>query len=137
MNNIKDSIEKEIEKRLDVIVTIKIFPEFLKIAKHSVKKNYYDLYKPITYKRKYRLQNNWVLKKNKKDYEIYIDDKTKGEWNGQLYYLPQLVTDGKVARRQNGKITYIPRPFVSDLKTDLDKNQVFQNLLKKYGLTMK
>lgn len=137
MNRLEDLIEKEIEKRLDVIITTKIFPEFLKIAKHSVQKNYYDLYKPIQYKRRFRLKDKWVLKKNGKNYEIYINEDIKGKWANNTYYLPQLILEGKVARKEKDKITYTPRPFISDLKTDLDKNKTFNNLLSKYGLNIR
>lgn len=135
MSSLKDLIEREIEDRLDTIIIKEVFPEFIKIAKHSVKKNYYDLYKPIQYERKYRLQNKWIIKKNKQTYEIYINENIKGKWNRQYYYLPQLVTEGKVIRKVKGKIVYIPRPFILDLKTDLNKNKIFQNLLLKYGIS--
>ena len=76
------------------------------------------------------------MKKNGKNYEIYINENIKGKWQNNFYYLPQLVLEGKVARKEKGKITYIPRPFISDLKTDLDKNKTFNNLLSKYGLNI-
>lgn len=137
MGNLESSINKEIEKRLDNIIENIIFPKFKKIAYHSVKKNYYDLYVPIQYKRKYRLQKEWVLSKKNRNYEIYIREDIIGEWKGKKYYLPQLVIEGKVIRKENGIYTNTPRPFISNLKVDLNKNKVFRDLLKKYGLTMK
>ncbi len=126
----------QIQKKIDNTVENIIFPKFKEILQKSVDLNYYNLYQPIYYKRKYRFKNQWVLKKNNGKYEFYIDESVGFNHKGKNYYLPEVATKGGIKRLVNGQITYTPRPFISQLRNELKTNVIFKNLLKEYGLTM-
>ncbi len=129
-------LEQQIQEKIDRAVENIIFPKFKTIAQKSVDINYYRLYNPIYYKRKYRFKNQWLLNKNNGKYEFYIDEKVGFVHKGKNYYLPEVATKGGIKRLVNGQITYTPRPFISQLRNELKKNKIFQHLLKEYGLRM-
>lgn len=134
MNNLENKLQKELEKRIDEFVKNEIFPEFLKIMDKSVWKNFYELYTPLVYNRKWQFKKkeNWKLEKTNGKYEIFINENITGYWKGKKIYLPKIATEGLINRRVGNKITNTPRPFIADLKNDLKANQIFQNLLNKY-----
>ena len=130
MNN----LDKEIQKKIDFAIENIIFPEFNKIAKKSVNKNYYKIYNPIYYKRRYRFQREWKFEKENGKYKFFIDENVGFKHKGKFYYLPEVATNGGIKRNINGVITFIPIPFISKLRDELKKNKIFMELLKKYGL---
>lgn len=134
MKDLEKKIQEEIEKKIDKIVFNKIFPEFKKIAKHFIIKDYYNMYEPIYYKRNFNLINEWKIKKNNGIYEIFINEKIKGIFNRKKYYIVQIVEEGKIRRIENEKITYRPYPFISNIRNELKKNETFMKLLKENGL---
>lgn len=133
MNNLEKIIQKELEKKVDKFVKEEVFPKFLEIMDKSIWNNFYNLYSPLFYRRQWRFKKkeNWKLEKNNGEYEIFINENITGNWKRKKIYLPKIATDGLINRRENGKITNTPRPFITDLKNDLKANQIFQNLLNK------
>lgn len=134
MKDLEKKIQKEIEKKIDKIVFNKIFPEFKKIAKHFIIKDYYNMYEPIYYKRNFSLINEWKIKKNNGIYEIFINEKIEGVFNKKKYYIVQIVEEGKIRRIEDGGITYRPYPFISKVVNELKKNETFMKLLQDNGL---
>lgn len=132
-----DKLQKKIEQQINMFVENTVFPEFQKISKHSISRNYYNLYSPIYYKRKHRFTDNWVCRYNNGKYELYIDENVGFKHKGKWYYLPEVATKGNIKRRIGNEIKFIPMPFISKLRNELKANQIFINLLKKYGLTIK
>lgn len=136
MGNLKNEVNKELNKRLDVVMEEYIFPEIQKIIVQDIDKNYYEMYEPIFYKRKFRLnkKNNWVLGKKNGKYEIYLDESIKGKWAGKSYYLIELITLGRVKRIEQGKVTHRPIPIIPIVARNLKQNKALKDIFKKYGL---
>lgn len=137
----KNDIKKQIQQQLNHFVETVIFPEFKKIAEKSIDKNYYDIYSPKYYKRKYRFKNKWELEYKNGRYRFYINEKVGFRNKGKWYYLPEIATEGKIRRikgrikgQKGDEIVYLPIPFISTLRNELKANKIFIELLKRYGL---
>lgn len=135
MRDLEKRINAKIEKLIEDAVMNKIFPAFQKETKYFLNENFYNMYTPLVYNRQYRLLTEWDIKKTKSgEYEIFIKENVKGEWQHKIYYLPYLIENGYVTRKIRGKYQYIPYPLTSRVRSNLRGNEYFMKLLKQNGL---
>lgn len=132
-------IEEELGKRLNEFFYNDVMKEFRGFIDDFVTEDFYSMYQPIYYQRKFRLSDpqNWHMDGSyKNSYSIYFDKDIKGRWMGSDYYLVQLVEEGNIRRRFGKKIKFIPFPLIDRVRKSFKEDVGFQSLLKRNGLRL-
>lgn len=114
------AIENRINNEIQDVMDREVKSSVEKVAKEHVQKDVYNKYKPKYYRRTGKLKNEWEIRVDN-DGSMLIHNPR--EDNGK--YIPKVIESGEMLGYSK------PRPFMSNLKRELQSGNLIQSELKK------